>query len=205
MAARRRSATSCATATRPTATRADADRSEHQACAVHQQSVRDVHEIGAFDEDRGLPVLDRVDARQVRVRRVDGAVGRGRQVVEELRALDLDARGDARRGDVDRHHLVDVGHPERPADAAQALRRVEAGDPLRAHHLAVGRQPRDVAVAILLEDLAVDRRHEDRVRCRRRSRRSPARRNHPSASTTAEAWDRRSAEPERTRRRRPGR
>ena len=94
MAARRRSAPR--PAPRPRAP-ADADRSEDQARPVHEQSVRDIDLLGAFDEDRRLPILDRVDAREVRVRRVDRPILRRREIVEELRAIDLDARGDAAR------------------------------------------------------------------------------------------------------------
>ena len=140
------------------------DAAENQPRAVHEQAIRLLDDIRAFDEHRRLAVLDRVDPQPARVRRVDRAVGRSREIVEERRALDLHTRRDLAAADVDADHFVDVGHPQRVADAAKPLRPIEPGHPLRADDLAVRREARDVAVAVLVEDLSVDRGHEHRVR-----------------------------------------
>ena len=110
---------------------------ENQPRAVHEQAIRLLDDIRALDEHRRLAVLDRVDPQPARVRGVDGAVGRSREIVEERRAIDLHTRRDLAAADVDADHFVDVGHPQRVADAAKPLGPIEASHPLRADDLPV--------------------------------------------------------------------
>src|SRR5262249_12809750 len=59
-------------------------------------------------------------------------------------------------GIVDLDELIDVGCVERAVMQGKPGRRVQPLDPLPLEHLAVGGQPRDEAVAVLLHDGAVD-------------------------------------------------
>jgi hypothetical protein len=86
-------------------------------------------------------------------------VGAHRDVVEELGAVNLDPRVLFRRRDVDADHFVEVGDPQRAAEAAQPLRRVQRRKPIRSHHSAIEPELRDAALAILLCGLSVDLRH----------------------------------------------
>ena len=147
----------------PPAERTAPERSDDQPSAVDEHPVGSFHRVLALNEDRRLAVPDHVDAGALRVGHVHRAVGSRRQIVQEGRAFDRHPLRDPPGGDLDADHLIDIRHPQRAAGAAQALRAVESGHPLQVDGTAVRREPGDVAVAVLVGHLAVDRRHEDRA------------------------------------------
>jgi hypothetical protein len=82
-------------------------------------------------------ILHRVNMAQQHVGGLDGSVGAGGNIVQELRTGRLDARGDFARGDVDPNQFVDVRRPQRASVAAEAFRGVKARDPGGRDHLPV--------------------------------------------------------------------
>ena len=132
-----------------------AERGDDELVALRQKTVRAV-QVVVRQPRLEVAVLEAPDRVHRRVGGVDSAVLADRDVVEEDRALRLVALGDLARGDVDLDQLVDVGHVEGAVVERHAGRRVQALDPFPLDDGAVGPEPGDEAVAVLLHDGAGD-------------------------------------------------